>query len=162
MERLQTVSDFENHAKDRLTRSARDYYFAGANGMLTLNSTRAAFDRIKLKRAAEVDVRKFEGTQTTVMGIKVNSPVMIASTAFHRMAHPDGEIATAKAAEAFYQTALSLSNWATTANEEFGKAAPNCLKMFQIYMSKREEVNKDLWKRVKDSGFTAMLLTTDT
>jgi isopentenyl diphosphate isomerase/L-lactate dehydrogenase-like FMN-dependent dehydrogenase len=34
--------------------------------------------------------------------------------------------------------------------------------MFQIYMSKREDVNKDLWKRVKESGFTAMLLTTDT
>jgi isopentenyl diphosphate isomerase/L-lactate dehydrogenase-like FMN-dependent dehydrogenase len=156
------VSDFERHAKDRLNRAARDYYFSGANGMLTLNATRAAFDRIKLKRAAEVDVSKFEGMQTSVLGVDVYSPIMIASTAFHRMAHPDGEIATARAAEAFYHTAFTLSNWANTANEEVGKAAPNCLKMFQIYLSKREEVNRDLWKRVKESGFTALLLTTDT
>jgi isopentenyl diphosphate isomerase/L-lactate dehydrogenase-like FMN-dependent dehydrogenase len=62
---------------------------------------------------------------TTVLGgIKVASPIMIASTAFHRMAHPDGEVAMAKAAENC-ETALSLSNWATSTNEEVGQAAPS-------------------------------------
>lgn len=87
---------------------------------------------------------------------------MIASTAFHRMAHPEGEVAMAKAAETCNQTAFSLSNWATSTNEEVGQVAPSCLKFFQIYMSKSEAVNMDLWKRVKNAGFTALLLTTDT
>ena len=87
---------------------------------------------------------------------------MIAPTAFHKLAHNEGEVAVAKAAERCNATAMSLSNWATSTNEEIGFAAPSCLKLFQIYMSKSEVVNIDLWKRVRDSGFTAMLLTTDT
>ena len=136
-----TIADFERVAKDRLIRPAQDYYMSGANAMLTLNSTRDALDRIKLKRAAEVDPSLFVGTETTVLGgLKVQSPIMIASTAFHKMAHPDGEVAMARAAE-ISKTAFSLSNWANSTNEEVGLAAPSCLKMFQIYMSKSDQVN---------------------
>jgi hypothetical protein len=46
------------------------------------------------------------------------------------MAHPEGEVATAKAAENCYQTGLALSSWANSTNEEVGAAAPSCLKMF--------------------------------
>ena len=162
MQSLLTIADFERLAKQKLVSPARDYYMSGADAMVTLNSTRQALDQIKLKRAAEVDPSMFQGTTTTILGTKVNSPIMIASTAFHRLAHPEGEVAMAKAAENCNQTALSLSNWATSTNEEVGQAAPSCLKFFQIYMSKSEAVNIDLWKRVKNAGFSALLLTTDT
>ena len=55
-----------------------------------------------------------------------------------------------------------LSSWATSNLEQVGSVAPDSLKIFQIYMSKDSEVNADLWKRVKDQGFSAMALTTDT
>jgi (S)-2-hydroxy-acid oxidase len=64
------------------------------------------------------------------------------------MAHPDGEVATAKACNSS-KTPLVLSSWATSTNEEVGAAAPDSMKVFQIYMSKLPEVNSDLWKRVK-------------
>lgn len=87
---------------------------------------------------------------------------MLAATAFHKLAHPEGEVAVAKAAQKCNLMPMSLSNWANSTCEEIGEAAPQILKFFQIYMSKSEVVNIDLWKRVKDSGFTAMFLTTDT
>jgi len=59
-------------------------------------------------------------------------------------------------------TPVVMSSWATTANEEFGVNAPNTTKVFQIYLSKIPEVNFDIWNRVKNSGFTALALTTDT
>ena len=77
------------------------------------------------------------------------------------MAHPEGEVATAKAANTS-STPVMLSNWATTQIEDFAAACPNSLKMFQIYISKVSEVNEDLWKRVKESGVKIMFLTTDT
>lgn len=77
------------------------------------------------------------------------------------MAHPDGEAATARAANTS-STPIMLSNWANTPLEVFASSCPNSLKMFQIYMSKVPEVNEDLWKRVRESGFKIMFLTTDT
>lgn len=55
-----------------------------------------------------------------------------------------------------------LSSWSTTSLEEVANEAPDCFKMFQIYLSKIPDVNKDLWKRVKDSGYMALGLTVDT
>jgi L-lactate dehydrogenase (cytochrome) len=77
------------------------------------------------------------------------------------MAHYEGEIATAKAANSS-RTPVMLSNWANTPLEEFASECPDSLKMFQIYMSKVPEVNADLWKRVRESNFKIMFLTTDT
>lgn len=77
------------------------------------------------------------------------------------MAHWQGEEATAKAAHAT-NTPMMLSNWASTSLETVAGHCPDNLKLFQIYMSKLPEVNEDLWKRVRESGFKVMLLTTDT
>jgi len=55
-----------------------------------------------------------------------------------------------------------LSSWASTTVEDVASQAPNSVKMFQIYLSKIPEVNADLWKRVRESGFTCMALTVDT
>ena len=63
------------------------------------------------------------------MGFKVNSPVFIASTAFHKMADVDGELASAAAANKS-KTPFMLSNWANTAIEDIAKVCPDSLKMF--------------------------------
>ena len=57
------------------------------------------------------------------------------------MAHPDGELATARAANAYNATTLKLSSWSTTTLEEVAAQAPDSLKVFQIYLSKIPEVN---------------------
>jgi len=65
--------------------------------MITLRENRAAFSRLRLMPRVLVDVSKIS-TETTIMGVKVSSPICIAPTAMQKMAHPDGEIATCKAA----------------------------------------------------------------
>jgi (S)-2-hydroxy-acid oxidase len=129
--------------------------------MISLQDSEAAFDKYKLKTKAQVDPDKFEGLATEIMGIKTPSPIWISSTAFHRMAHPDGEAATARAANTS-ATPFMLSSWSNTPLEVVANECPNSLKMFQIYMSKVPEVNEDLWKRVRESGYKIMFLTTDT
>jgi (S)-2-hydroxy-acid oxidase len=156
-----TVKDFENAAQERLTKHAWDYYRSGANGMVSLKDSELAFDRIQLKGKAVVDSSKFEGTQTEVMGIKVPSPIFIASTAFHRMASVEGECDSSAAANKS-KTPFMLSSWATTKAEDVAKSCPDSLKLFQIYMSKIPEVNVDIWRRVRESGFKILALTTDT
>ena len=68
----------------------------------------------------------------------------------------------ARAANSVLQTPLLLSSWATSSIEEIGQSAPDSLKMFQIYMSKSETVNADIWRRCRENGFRAMCLTSDT
>ena len=68
--------------------------------MITLRDSPQAFLEFKLKPAAEVDESLFEGLKTSFLGQEINTPLGISSTAFHRMAHPDGEEATARAANA--------------------------------------------------------------
>lgn len=95
------------------------------------------------------------------MGFELDSPICIASTAFHKMATLQGEVATAKAANNS-KTGLMLSSWSTTPLEEVADQCPDVLKMFQVYMSKVPGVNEDLWSRVRNSGYKIMALTTDT
>lgn len=95
------------------------------------------------------------------MGHKIASPICVTSTAFQRMATPEGEVATARACNKT-KTPLVLSSWATSSNEDVGAAAPDSFKVYQIYLSKIMDVNQDIWKRVKASGFKALALTCDT
>ena len=78
------------------------------------------------------------------------------------MANPEGEVATAKACQAQHKTPMVLSSWANSTNEQIGEAAPDIVKIYQVYLSKVPEVNQDIWKRLKNSGFTAVALTCDT
>jgi len=77
------------------------------------------------------------------------------------MAYPDGECATAKACN-MTKTPMVLSSWATSSAEDIGKFAPDIFKAYQIYMSNFEDVNMDIWGRIKRSGFKALALTCDT
>jgi len=108
---------------------------------VTLNETKEVFDNIKLKanlvRPKEEDI----DTTVTILGNKVSTPIFVAPTAFHGMANVEKELATARAAQVSNKTPLMLSSWATSTVEDVGREAPDCLKMFQVYMSNLPEVN---------------------
>ena len=91
------LNEFEILASTILEKQAYDYYRGGANDEITLHENTAAFQRIQLhpKVLVDVDTRDIS---TTVLGEKLSMPVLIAPTAFHRLASVDGEIATAQAA----------------------------------------------------------------
>merc|ERR1719231_1962364 len=95
-------------------------------------SPRAAFSRLRLMPKILVDVSSLN-TETTVLGDKVSSPICIAPSAMQKMAHPDGELATARA-NYRHKGLMILSSWSTTALEEVAQAAPEGLRWFQLYV----------------------------
>ncbi len=58
-DQFQTIEEIEKEALKRLSKRATSYYQSGGNAMVSLRENKQAFDRIRLKRAAEVDVSKF-------------------------------------------------------------------------------------------------------
>ncbi|GER33620.1 peroxisomal (S)-2-hydroxy-acid oxidase [Striga asiatica] len=103
-----------------------------------------------------IDVSKIDMT-TSVLGFKISMPIMIAPTAFQKMAHPDGEYATARAASAA-NTIMTLSSWATSSVEEVASTGPG-IRFFQLYVYKDRNVVAQLVRRAEKAGFKAIALT---
>jgi len=89
--------ELEARARELLPQMAYDYYASGANDEVTLRENRRAYERITLLPRMLVDVSARD-TGTTVLGEPVSMPILIAPTGFQGLAHPEGEIATTKAA----------------------------------------------------------------
>ncbi|KAJ1988494.1 Hydroxyacid oxidase 1 [Coemansia spiralis] len=156
-----SLDDFEQHAVNNLDRNALDYYQSGAQDMITLRENQRAFDRILIRPRVLRDVSQID-TTTTVLGQQVSSPICIAPTAMQRMAHPDGECATARAAVK-NQTCMVLSSWSTTSIEDVAAASnASAPKWMQLYIYKDREATRKLIERAQDSGYSAIALTVDT
>ncbi|TDH68921.1 hypothetical protein CCR75_000275 [Bremia lactucae] len=156
--------EFEEYAKEYLPKNAFDYYASGADDMVTLKENREAFKRLVLHPRVLRDVSNMDIT-TTLLGHHVSSPVCVAPTAMHRMAHPDGEIASSTAT-AKADTCYILSTISTTTLEAVGKANsranPHALRWFQLYVFKDRELTRSLVQRAECAGYKAIVLTVDT
>lgn len=86
-------------------------------------------------------------------------PMLIAPTAFHRLAHPDGEAATARAAAAA-GTIMTLSTLSNCSIEEVAAAAAGPL-WFQLYVYRDREATRELVGRAEAAGYSALVLTVD-
>jgi 4-hydroxymandelate oxidase len=153
------VADLEEIARRSLPRSVYDYYAGGAEDEQTLEANRSAFRQVFLRPRALVGVAAVDPS-TTVLGQPVSMPVLVAPTAYQRMAHPDGEVGTARAAGAA-GTIMVVSTIATASLEEVAAAATGPL-WFQLYMSPEREVCRDLLHRAEGAGYRAICLTVDT
>ena len=150
--------EFEELAAEKLWEPAYDYYASGAHDEITLRENHAAYDRISLHYRVLVDVRERD-MSTTVLGHDISMPVMIAPTAFHRMAHVDGELATARAA-ASAGTLMTLSTLSNTVLEDVA-AETSAPKWFQLYVYRDKQATLDLIRRAEEAGFEALAFTVD-
>jgi 4-hydroxymandelate oxidase len=155
---LVNVFEFEPEARERLSELAYAYYASGANDEITLRENRAAFDRLTLHYRVLVDVSQ-RALGTTVLGQPVTMPILVAPTAFHRLAHLEGEIATARAAAAA-GTIMVLSCLSNTPVEEVTRAASGP-PWFQLYIYRDRAVTRDLVQRVEEAGCQALMVTVD-
>lgn len=95
-----------------------------------------------------------------VLGCKFKMPVGICPTAMQKLAHPDGELANARAAgEA--GIVFILSTISTCSIEEVAKAAPKTNKWFQLYIYKDRKITMDLIRRAEKCDYKAIVLTVD-
>ncbi len=154
-----TIDDLENEARALLPQLVYDYYAGGAGDEWTLRENRRAFDRWVLRPRFLVDSSNLD-LRTTVLGQAIDFPVMVAPTAFHRLAHTDGELATARGT-ASAGTLMVVSTISTTSMEDVA-AAVDSPKWFQLYMHKDRELTAELVKRALARDYSAIVLTVDT
>jgi 4-hydroxymandelate oxidase len=154
-----TVDEYEAVARERMERSAYDYYAGGSGEEQTLAANRAAFGAIMLRPRVLVNVSAID-VRTTVLGQPIDVPVLLAPTAFNRLAHPDGEMAAARAARAS-GTIMIGSTLSTCALEEVSGACGGGL-WFQLYVYKDRAMTQELVARAEGCGYRALVLTVDT
>ncbi|KAI4905452.1 hypothetical protein NFI96_028085 [Prochilodus magdalenae] len=154
------VRDFEHRAKRVLPKAVFDYYFSGADEQESLADNVAAFSRWRLFPRVLRDVSRVD-MSTTVLGQKLSMPICVAATAMQRMAHPDGETATARACRSA-GTGMMLSSWATSTIEEVAEAAPGGLRWMQLYIYKDRALTQSLVRRAEEAGYKGIFVTVDT
>ncbi len=157
-ERLRNVSDYAHAARGRLAKDCFDYYEGGALDELTLRENTAGWQRLKLyyRVLAGVGPRDM---RTTVLGQCISMPIVVAPTAFHKLACDEGEIATAKAAR-IAGTLFILSSLSNTAMESvFAQAGSP--RWFQLNIYKDRAITLELVRRAEAAGAEAIVLTVD-
>jgi len=151
------VFEYETLAQARLHQISWDYYQGGSDDEVTLRANRSAFERIRLRPRILVDVSTCD-LNTTVLGIPISMPVLIAPSSAHGLAHPDAELATARAA-GDAGTLMTLSTDATRSLEEVVAAAQGPL-WYQLYIYTLQEA-QELVQRAEKAGYRAIVLTVD-
>jgi 4-hydroxymandelate oxidase len=152
------VADYARAARSTVPKQVCDYYDGGALDEIALRENAIGWERLKLYYRVLAGVGRRDLT-TTVLGQSISMPIVIAPTAFHKLACEGGEIEMAKAAKAA-GTLFILSSLSNTAMESvFAHAASP--RWFQLYIYKDRAITLDLVKRAEAAGAEAMVLTVD-
>ncbi|MCU1278215.1 MAG: FMN-dependent alpha-hydroxy acid dehydrogenase [bacterium] len=159
-DKLLTLADYRRAARGKLSPLAWRYFRAGADAEETLRDNRRAFGRWQIWPRVLVDVERRD-LATTILGAPSTMPVLIAPTAYHRLAHPDGEAATVRGAAAAGVIAC-VATLATTSLEEVAVAAPSAPKWFQLYVHRDAGLTREMVARAAAAGYRALCVTVDT
>jgi isopentenyl diphosphate isomerase/L-lactate dehydrogenase-like FMN-dependent dehydrogenase len=152
------LDTFEAEARARLPGAVYDYYAGGAEDERTLELNRSAFRQLVLRPRVLVDVGAVD-TSVSLLGQRAAFPVLVAPTAFHRLAHPEGELATARAT-ADAGTIMVASTLATHRIEDIAAAAPGAVWL-QVYVFRDRAITAELVQRARQAGCRALCLTVD-
>ena len=154
----QNLEQLEALAKSRLSDMAFQYIVGGAEDEVTLGANRAAYRDYRfmprvLRDVADVDLA------TTALGENVSFPAIVAPTGFHKLCHPEGEVATAQGA-GDGGTIFTASTIANCSLEDIAKGSEGP-KWFQLYVFRDRSLTENLVKRAKKAGYRALVLTVD-
>jgi 4-hydroxymandelate oxidase len=159
MTSLLNLDDYERAARDRLEGSIYHYVAGGALDEITLTENRTAYDKWRFRPRTMVGVEHRDLT-VNILGDRLSLPIGISPSAFHKLVHPDGELATARAASDC-GTLMCVSVMATVSLEEIAAVASGPLWL-QTYIFKDRGFAIDLATRARAAGYRALVLTVDT
>lgn len=148
---------FEQAARERLPQSVYDYYAGGAEDERTVRANREAFQQYAFLPRILVDVARVDSS-VELLGQRIAHPILIAPTAFQRLAHEDGELATVRAA-CSANTIYIASTLSTCTLEEIAAAARGANLWFQLYVFKDRSLTEELIARARAAGYRALCLT---
>lgn len=150
--------EFEDIARARLPKEEYDYIAGGATDEISVDRNRRAFASWALRPRVLRDVSAVD-LSTHVLGVKLDLPVLIAPCGGHKRAHPEGEIATYRAAAAC-GTVLAVSANSNTSFEDLAKAASGHL-WIQMYPFRDKQLNQEWLDRAREAGYKAVVVTLD-
>lgn len=155
-----TVSliDYERHFRAKIDPAIGSYISGPAADGLTKRTNREAFERHRLMPSVLSDMRGASAA-VTLLGVEMPYPIILAPTAYHRLVHPQGELAAVEAA-GLTRTVMSISLLASVKLEKLAAQAKAPL-WFQLYLQKQREETLLLVKRAVDAGYQALMVTVD-
>jgi isopentenyl diphosphate isomerase/L-lactate dehydrogenase-like FMN-dependent dehydrogenase len=156
---LLNVWDYERRAAELLPPGPLGYFAAGAGDEWTLRENVDAYRRWTLRPRLLRDVERVT-TARSVLGTELAAPIIVAPMAYQRHAHPDGEVAMARAAAAF-GTIMTMSTMATASPAEVAAVAPDAPRWFQLYVFRDDAITRSILDQAVDAGFRAVVLTVD-
>jgi isopentenyl diphosphate isomerase/L-lactate dehydrogenase-like FMN-dependent dehydrogenase len=156
--RFLTLDDYEPAAREVLPPDTYDYYAGGAGDEWTLAENRRAFDRWVIRPRVLTGAYPPDPA-TEILGTRIGFPVLVAPWAYQRLAHPDGEVATARAA-ARAETIMVVSTTALDRLEDVAEASAFA-KWWQLYVFTDRGLSAEMLRRVQAAGFGAVCFTVD-
>jgi 4-hydroxymandelate oxidase len=155
----QSIADYERAATALLSEDALSYIGGGAGGEITLRDNEAAWRRLALRPRA---LGAPDGADTSVelLGVRRPHPILIAPTAFARMAHADGELGIARAAAAT-STIMCLATLASVSPAAVTAEVPRAPRWFQVYLLSDRGRSRENMAAAVEAGCEALVVTVD-
>ncbi|MDQ3405196.1 MAG: lactate 2-monooxygenase [Actinomycetota bacterium] len=154
------ATGLEAAARERLEPGPFGYVAGGAGSGDTMTANRAAFARWRIVPRMLTDATTRD-LSVTVLGTPMAAPVLLAPVGVQSIVHPDGELATARAAAAL-GVPMVLSTASSYPLEEVAEANGDGPRWFQLYWPNEPEVCASLLRRAKAAGYTTLVVTLDT
>ncbi|MBO9577597.1 MAG: alpha-hydroxy-acid oxidizing protein [Microbacteriaceae bacterium] len=159
LESALTIHDLRLAARRVTPRAPFDFGDGAAEGELSLQRARQAFEDVEFHPTVLHDVTEVD-TSREVLGRRSSHPFAIAPIGFTRMMHSDGERAGAAAAAAF-GIPFTLSTMGTTSIEDVAAVSGEGRRWFQLYLWKDRDRSMALVERARDAGYDTLLVTVD-
>lgn len=166
---LRSLPDYERRAQAHLPPETWRHIQSGSGAETSLATNRAQFDRYRLIPHMLADMRRAT-TEVELFGLRHAAPILLAPVAYHRLALPQGELATISAATALDTTMVvstlssipleDIANAARAAATELGRTAPPPL-WFQLYFQRDRAYTAELVRRAEAAGYQILMLTVD-
>ncbi len=150
----------EDHARQQLGTGPYWYVAGGAGSGATMRANREAFDRRRIVPRMLTGATRRD-LSTTVLGTEMPAPVLLAPVGVQSIVHPEGELATARAA-ADLRLPMILSTASAHTLEDVAEASGSGPRWFQLYWPNDDDVTISILDRAKRAGYTALVVTLDT
>lgn len=153
------IDDLEKQAEGIIPKGGFDYIRGGAETEITMRRNEEAFDMVDIYPRVLTGVNQ-PNTTTSILGINISLPVIVAPAAAHGLAHVSAEAGSARGAAAA-GTIMSVSTYASSTLEEVALAGNGAPQWFQLYLSKDDAANRELIRLAEYLGYKAIILTID-
>ena len=153
------IDDLEKKASNIIPHDGFDYISGGAETEKTMQRNISAFDNVDIIPRVLTGVDKPD-TKTSILGIDISLPVIVAPAAAHGLAHVSAEAGTARGVAAA-GTIMAVSNYASSTLAEIAEAGDGAPQWFQLYLSKDDAFNRQIVRQAEILGYSAIVLTVD-